>query len=146
MNYDAHILSRWEKMPDGTVAPMFDRIFQHDEWEDITVQSNADAANGEIVVLRVVMPKTELDKLKVHPEHACIWCRPVDGDDKTDGPEVAAQVDSRLDRLVSHLPNVQFIRRGRTRGEISDRIRVLLRTQSIERAATLRRVSGNTTV
>jgi len=72
MKYQTEIISKWETLPDGTAAPLFDRLFAHDEWEDVTVQESADAQRGEIVVIRAVLSNTELDKVKSHPQHYCL--------------------------------------------------------------------------
>jgi len=138
MKYEAEIVTFWKQVIDSNGQlieniPALARMFEVFEWSDITGQVWTDSI-PKLVVVRAVMDRVELSKVKQHPQHYCLWCRPVGGQDLDDGPQAAALPDTRLDGILAGMARLAFVNVATTREERSKRLRVLLRSQSIERA------------
>jgi len=145
MKYEAEIVTQWTPVTSLVVggaahAPLASMLFRIDAWEDTTTQdATMIPPVPNALVIRCVVEKTELDKIKAHPQHHCLWCRPIAGTDPTAEPPDAeipqteeqslhAFLAGRGAKLTDRTLAVGPQTPGRTRRDIARRLKSWMRS------------------
>ena len=145
MQYEAEIITFWTRAfrdEIGRMAniPAVTDLFDLRSWEDVTGQLSQEIPpSHNLLIVRCVVEKIELDKIRSHLQHHCLWCRPVAGtdptaelpDDKIPQAEedalhtfLAGRGTTDADRILAVGPRTA----GRTRRDVARRMKSWMRT------------------
>lgn len=144
MKYEAEIITNWtaSEIPGMGIVnqPLASTLFSLDSYTDTTAQEGAlIPPSPNLLVVQCVVEKAELDKIRAHPQHHCLWCRPIAGIEPTaelPDAEIPQTEEQALHTLLADRGTTLSDRTlavgsraaGRTRRDVARRLKAWLRT------------------